>query len=134
MSDFDRLRARLDAPHAPAWRPEPGGDLVGTVAGLSNRTHPDWGAYPIVTVATADGELAWHAYGAVARQQLDDAAPSVGDLIAVRYEGKREASTGAFAGKGYHAWKVVVERAPTKPVSPARPADPWGLASGEEPF
>ncbi len=76
--DFDRLRARLDAPHAPAWRPEPGGDLVGTVAELGNRTHPDWGSYPIVIVATADGELAWHAYGKVARQQLDDAAPSVG--------------------------------------------------------
>lgn len=110
-SRLDHLRQRLAAPPAPAWRPDQGdpNPLLGTVEALGERTHPEWGAYPTVTVVDEAGDRrCWHGWGAVARQQLDATCPRPGDAIAVSYDGERTSG----AGRPYRVWRVEVERAP----------------------
>jgi hypothetical protein len=90
---------------APAWRPEPGDQLAGTITDLAviDRGH---GPYPCVTIRRQDGSsAAWHAFHDVARAELAKIAPQVGDPLAVTYQGKHPE-------RGYHRWRVHGDAAP----------------------
>jgi hypothetical protein len=103
----------IDRDYAEAWRPDPGDKLIGTVVETSERTG-EYGKYPIVTVRqgeTAETELAFHAIHTVAQVELADMAPQVGETIAIKYLGKREAANGKAT---YHAYKIAVDRAAEK--------------------
>lgn len=91
-----------DLEFAEAWRPKPGEHLIGTVTGVDERDG-DYGAYPVITVRTETGELAWHAFHTVARNELAKLRPEVGDEIGVRYGGKD-------AEKGYARYRVKVRK------------------------
>jgi hypothetical protein len=112
-SRADALRARLAAGPAPAWRPDQGdtNPLVGTVESLGQRTHEKYGTYPMLVVETDDGRRCWHAWSTVARQQLTDADPRPGDMVAVAFEGERVSTS---SGVAYKLWRVEVERAPER--------------------
>jgi YD repeat-containing protein len=104
------LRQRLAAPPASAWRPDLDHPpiLAGTVEAINSRHH-EHGDYQVVTVVDEAGERwSWHGWGRVAEQQLDDARPEAGDLIAVEYQGERTSAE----GRRYRSWRVEVERAP----------------------
>lgn len=116
-SAADLLRARLATPPAPAWRPDQGdpNPLVGTVESIGERVHETWGSYPTVTVVAEDGRRCWHAWSTVARQQLADADPQPGDLVAVAFEGERvSASTGAGL-QSLESRARAIARAPLRP-------------------
>jgi hypothetical protein len=104
------LADRLDVT-AEAWRPEVGEKLIGVVVDLDERISSYDGAtkYPVVTVQDDAGTcLAWHAFHAVARAQLAQAAPVIGDRIGIKFSGKHPE-------KGYALWVVRVDRAPVAP-------------------
>lgn len=110
----ERIRARLRAggnDYAPAWQPEAGDELVGTVESVVHLTsthYPEQGSYPCVTIVSEDGSrLAFHGYRQVARQKLEAEDPRPGDSIGIAYLGKRASSIGV----AYHDYAVVVERA-----------------------
>lgn len=87
-----------------SWKPEPGDILAGKLVRISARD-AGHGPYPIIEVEDRDGErLAFHGFHTVFRSEFEDQDPSVGDLIAVRYEGVPD-------GKRYHAYTVKVKRA-----------------------
>jgi hypothetical protein len=116
----------MESPHARAWRPDQGdaNPLYARVVAIGAREHPQWGIYPVITLAAQDGVVSWHAWGKVAAQQLHQAQPEVGDLVAVEHLGRRTSG----AGVEYVAWRVEVERAalPTPSVRRA-------LGTGQEP-
>jgi hypothetical protein len=86
------------------WKPAPGDKLVGTVAGLDERT-TEYGTYPIVTIQTDTGqELDFHAFHTVAKNELARQRPVVGDEIAVKYFGRDDE-------RGYERYRVVIEHA-----------------------
>ncbi len=93
----------LDQDFAPAWRPEPGGKLVGTVTDLSEREGYDGDPYPILTVRTESGEYAVHAFHTVLRNELARIRPQVGTELGIKYEGKK--ATGNGRGT-YHSYRV----------------------------
>jgi hypothetical protein len=99
----------LDRDYAPAWRPDTGDTLIGTVVGISARDG-GFGEYPIVVVRpgqTAETELAFHAIHTVAQSELASKKPQTGETIAIKYLGKREAAGGKAT---YHAYKIVIDR------------------------
>ncbi|CAN5741668.1 hypothetical protein BH24ACT2_BH24ACT2_03940 [soil metagenome] len=134
-SGLDALRQRLAAPSAPAWRPDldHAPILAGTVEAISTRHH-EHGDYRVVTVADEASERwSWHAWGRVAEQQLDDARPEAGDLIAVEYQGERTSAE----GRRYRSWRVEVDRAPGRAfddhVAQAPRHEPFPWPEGEGP-
>jgi len=72
---------------------------------LTNTGTGDWGDYPVVTVQNDDGIFQWFAFGTVARNQLEHAAPQPGDKIGIKYQGKKTSG----AGNEYHNYRVVAE-------------------------
>jgi hypothetical protein len=95
----------LNAEFAPAWRPQAGDTLTGEVVGIGERVGYDDEVYPIITVRTDDGELAFHAFHTVARNELAKARPAIGEVIGVKYAGQKPGARGS-----YHAYRVVVDR------------------------
>lgn len=121
----ESLLERLDgkASDCETWKPEPGDILLGRVVDLDEAGNRN-GVYPVVIVQCEDGRrFAWHAAPTVAQYELSHAGPQVGDLLAVRYEGK--VSGGRHDG-GYHSFTVRSEprridwsryRRPARPAS-----------------
>ena len=103
---MSNLKDKLDEEYeqVDAWRPQPGQELIGTVARINTRK-TDQGDYPVVTIREADGsKLAFHAFHSVARTRLAEENPLPGDEMAIRYLGEQE-------GKNftYHNYRIVVE-------------------------
>ena len=93
------LEGQLDTQFAPAWRPEPGDKLVGTVTELTERDGA-YGPYPIITLRQEDGEeFAVHAFHGVLQSELARVAPKHGDTLGIKYSGKDQE-------KGYHRYRV----------------------------
>jgi hypothetical protein len=92
------IHDELDREFAPAWKPQPGDKLAGVVTDLSTR-EGQYGAYPIITIRSEDGEHAVHAFHEVLQNELARVAPKVGDGIGVKYIGKD-------LDKGYHRYRV----------------------------
>ena len=100
----------VDRKFAEAWRPDPGGKLIGEIVELSSRSGFDDQPYPILTIKGDDGtELAFHAFHTVAKNELARLRPQVGQRIAIRYDGQKE---GADGRARYHAYRVATDHAP----------------------
>jgi hypothetical protein len=86
---------------ATTWRPDRGehrttldGRLkrVGVVEGM-------YGPYPVLELETGDGELwAFHAFRDMAREELANLQPQIGDPISIHYGGRSE--------KGYYRYRI----------------------------
>lgn len=119
------IKERLDEETTPvdAWRPEPGEDLEGVVRRYNMRKMDDGNDYPVVTVERPDGEkFAFHAFHSVARGQLEEDLPRVGDEIGIRYLGKVDGEQ-----YEYHNYRIAVEHKTPEPpaseaASPAMPS------------
>jgi hypothetical protein len=120
---YEALAAETEREHAEAWRPKPGDVLVGQYtrrdAGVSSydgRTHP------ILVLKDRTGvEHAVWCFHAVLRERLAALKPKVGELVAVRYKGKRQGANAA-----YHDYAVEIERAES--------ADDWQAEAGDDEF
>jgi hypothetical protein len=111
QDEFDDLDS-----FAEAWMAKPGDRLIGTVTGLSSRISDyDATKYPIVTVrtdssgrSTEDGqpipagtEKAFHAFRTVAKNELAQLRPRLGDRIGIAYHGKSEHAD-------WHSYRIKV--------------------------
>jgi hypothetical protein len=97
----DRLRA---AEAREPWRPAAGEQLVGTVLAITERESNYGGRYPLLIVASDDGRaFDVHAFEAVLLDELAKLRPRVGERIGIAYLGKH-------AERGYHRYRLVVER------------------------
>ena len=80
--------------------------------------------YPIVTVERDDGtEVAFHGFHTIARRELANKRPQVGDTIGIAYHGCADAKPGM---SGAELYKIIVERDGTPP-----PID-WGAVAPAE--
>jgi hypothetical protein len=119
------LRDLVDKDYAEGWKPEAGDYLEGEIIEISKRDG-GYGDYPIITVRQDDGnELAWHASPTIAKAQVADKQPNVGDRIGILYKGKLPKKSDPKVEQ--HVYRVVVERGAT----PLRRAVE---ASGDNPF
>lgn len=103
------LHERAEEPLPESWQPKAAGDeLVGKFVRL-DRGATSYGPCWIVVLESLKkpGEFAsiWLFHTAL-KNQFNKARPEVGELILVRYEGKRTPKGG---GQDYHDWKVLTE-------------------------
>lgn len=104
MSMTDETQTETqESDFAAAWRPEPGGRITGTVTNIDVIDPAGQGPYPCITVQTADGERAIHAFHQVLRTGLAKRRPKVGDEIDIVYQGK--VAGGAYGG--YHSYRIA---------------------------
>ena len=101
------LEDALDLDFA-GWNPEPGAKLVGTVLYVVEAVDSEFGPYPMIGVATDDGEAVnVHCFHTVLRNGLERWKVSPGDRIAIKYKGAREG--GSFGS--YSDYNVIVQKA-----------------------
>lgn len=118
------LADRISEDYAEAWMPSEGDSLIGHVSEIAVG-NSEYGTYPIVTVMTAGGDRwAIHAFHTVLHDAIVDAAPDIGEEVAVKYMGRvlpREKRALKLVGKelekamqesGYEAYRFIVNRAP----------------------
>lgn len=74
---------------APAWRPEPGQSLFGTVTGFRMGRDNGYGEYPIVIVQTENGPVSVHAFHTLMRDGFKSIRVRKGTRVAVTYDGVR---------------------------------------------
>jgi hypothetical protein len=120
---YDRLAQETEREHAEAWRPNAGDVLVGEYvrrdAGVSSY---DGRSHPILVLKDRNGvEHAVWCFHAVLRERLAALKPKVGELVAVRYKGKRQGANAA-----YHDYAVEIEREGA--------ADDWDAQDGDAEF
>ncbi len=110
------LEDRLNDEPAPGWRPEKGEQIIGTIVEIGE-AKGDYAAYPLITIETATGDIAVHAFHTVLRQELESKQPAEGDRIGIRYLGVPD-------DKDYESYRVVIERATPRATAPAPVAPP----------
>ncbi len=83
-----------------AWRPDPGDALTITIEDISEHD-AGYGKYPIVEGAddATQSTVVVHAFHDVLKSELAKLAPTIGDTIVLRYDGKHPE-------KGYHRYRV----------------------------
>lgn len=91
--------------YPPAWKPEPGETLVGVLR--ERRTaDTDDGPVGVLELERQDGSrLSVWLSRYVLREEIDRHDPTIGDALAIAYDGKREGKS----GREYHAFRVKVE-------------------------
>jgi hypothetical protein len=78
--------------------------LIGQVVDVAERTGFAGERYPLVTVEQENGErVAFHAFHAVAKDELARLRPKVGELIGIAYHGRDPQ-------KGYERYRLQVVR------------------------
>jgi hypothetical protein len=103
-----RLASEVARDFPESWRPQPGDVLVGEYVRRDTGTSSyDGSTVPILVLRDEAGKEwgAW-VFHTVLRQQLAAKRPRVGELVAIRYEGKRQGA----GGSTYHCYRVAVER------------------------
>jgi hypothetical protein len=136
---FDRLAEELDKPDAlqaaldellaqasadaqadeiPDWRPSAGDSIAGAVVAVDRFTPREGDSFPVVTIATRDGEpVRVFCSRSVLRREIAEKHPQPGDLIAVRYNGSRLSG----AGRSFHHYSVAVRHQPAAPTEDQPP-------------
>lgn len=92
--------AQNDFPEA--WRPDPGDTITGTLSEVQMIDPNGQGAYPCVTLKTAEGLTNIHAFHQVLQRGIARRRPKVGDELTITYQGKREGGTYG----SYHSYQV----------------------------
>lgn len=119
-SDWDEedLLGKVEEDDSEGWVPKEAGEgIVGRVVKVT-QTRSDFAAdgqdpmVPTVVIETKAG-IKWRVigYSAVLKRELEDQAPAVGDLMAIKYFGERKLRTGKFAGRPYKHYGVNVIKA-----------------------
>jgi hypothetical protein len=114
------LTSQFEKQYAPGWRPAIHESVEGTIIEIADRAGYDDKPYPIIVLRKDSGdEVALHAFHTVLRSKLVELEPTVGDRLAVRYEGRIKSKTAGH--KPYHGYSVVHERKTSD--APAEPRD-----------
>lgn len=104
-----RLRGAVEEGFPDAWKPtEAGETLIGVFRGRETGRTP-YGEKWIVTLVDKEGKrwAVWLLHTAL-ESQFRRAQPAIGELVAVRYEGKETSKDGK--GTVYDNWTVKVDR------------------------
>lgn len=104
----NELQERLALASAEGWNPSEGDTLIGTILDIKASRENEYGIYPIVTLATEQGNVAVHAFHELLKNGLMEARPAVGERIAIAYLGERQSK--ANDDRTYHNYSVVVDR------------------------
>lgn len=73
------------------WRPEPGDRLTGKVVDITTGGEgSEYGRYPIVVLATKDGDVAVHAFHFTLRNRLREMRPKIGHTLDIVFHGEEE--------------------------------------------
>lgn len=110
-----RLREQAATDLPPAWRPsKPGETLAGELVRWE-RGSTDYGPQDIAIVRDEEGttHALWLLHS-VLREEVAKQSPTVGDLIAVCYLGRKTSA----AGQPYAHFRVVCEPEPELPDTP----------------
>jgi hypothetical protein len=106
-SNSERLQSLADEDHAESWKPEKDGDeIVGTFRRVTRGPDKGYGRPYIAILDTAGGPRSVWLLGQVLLDAFKEVRPSPGELVLVRYLGKRTSAS----DREYKAWKVVVDR------------------------
>lgn len=108
----DRVKAKFEEPVLESWIPEKAGDeLIGTFVRLDKATTafgPSWVA--VLETESGDHRSVWLYHSSV-MNGFKQARPTPGELVGVRYEGKKKVENPTPGKKdSYHAYRVVVDR------------------------
>lgn len=112
FDDADDLLNSVQEDDAEGWVPTERGEAISGVVVKVGEVRSDFSddMCPTVTVQTKDGDkYRIIGYGSVLKRELEDAAPKVGDLLAVKYWGEKVLKKGKFAGKNYKHFSVAVK-------------------------
>lgn len=118
------LEDALDLDFA-GWNPNAGDKISGTVLFVTTSTEGEFGSYPILTVATDDGEgRSLHCFHTVLRNAVEGYRVSPGDRIGVKYNGKKKSKQ---TDMEYDSYNVLVQKAGQAELT----APAAALASGD---
>lgn len=112
FDDADDLLNSVQEDDAEGWVPTERGEAISGVVTKVGEVRSDFSddMCPTVTIRTKDGDkFRVIGYGSVLKRELEDAAPKVGDLMAVKYWGEKVLKKGKFAGKNYKHFSVAVK-------------------------
>lgn len=103
------LHDRAEEPLPESWQPkDPGDELVGKFVRLDKGTTsygPCW-IVVLESIKTPGVFRSVWLFHTALQNQFNKARPKAGELVLVRYEGKRKPKSG---GAEYHDWKVLTE-------------------------
>ena len=104
-SPYDEAAEAVEREFPPAWRPEPGGTLIGALIRLDTAS-TEYGRHPIVVLKTREGtEMAVWLLHHVLLEQFRRARPAVGEVIGIKYVGQRKSEDG---DRTYHDYRTTV--------------------------
>jgi hypothetical protein len=87
------------------WRPEVGDQIAGTLRAIAIRSSSHTDNYPVLTIETAGGScFDVHAFHTVLWDEIRQQQPRVGDVVGVKYLGRRAGGQ----GDGYEAYRLAV--------------------------
>jgi hypothetical protein len=142
----DRLRERAKQEYPESWVPDQAGDEIAGELVRYSRGTTSYGEQVIAVLRTPEGvERSVWLLHAVLRGEFAKLRPKPGELVLIRYEGKRKSA----AGNSYVSYRVEVGRdepapdwealgaepmpEPAEPISPAAPVEPRS-DDGDIPF
>lgn len=108
LTDFER---RAQIANAPAWRPNEGDILSGTVIGVRIGSTGEYADYPVMVLDTEEGFRAFHIFHGVARERMSELKPVKGDQLTVQYLGQQTANkpivrNGKEEDNVYHSYYI----------------------------
>ena len=102
--DLRKELEELEEEYPPAWHPEPGEILVGTIRRYDEGRTPYGQVRTVIIQDEETGErVSLWISGAVIRNEFDRLRPEPGERVGIRYLGKDQQ-------KGYHKYKMRVDR------------------------
>jgi hypothetical protein len=105
------IERRLKIENAPAWRPNAGDILTGTIVKIGFYEHEEYGKSPVVTMENGDGIVKVYAIHETLASRLFELKPHVGDEITVAYFGQVPSNTRKDAKTNepveYHKYSVL---------------------------
>lgn len=112
FDDADDLLNSVQEDDAEGWVPTERGEAISGVVTKVGEVRSDFSddMCPTVTIQIKGGDkFRVIGYGSVLKREMEDAAPKVGDLMAVKYWGEKVLKKGKFAGKNYKHFSVAVK-------------------------
>lgn len=106
MAD-NNLQERLALASAEGWNPSEGDTIIGTIVDIKASRENEYGIYPIVTLATENGNVAVHAFHTLLKDALMEQRPVVGEKVAIAYLGEKQSKNDE---RTYHNYSVVIDR------------------------
>lgn len=107
MADrFAALEAKAAKPAAQVWQPSEGDTLIGVISGSETVQHPMYGQQLQMLITTQAGEVVKVWLNRWLRDNLRGQNAEQGDMIALRFDGKRTTTK----GQSFNAYHLIVDK------------------------